>query len=223
MALMQRAIAGADFQLAGFKSPILQAEFPVSDQQVLALYGADNTPARMQRSEKMRAAHVYDNLFLCFYGLFLLVFAVQGFRLTRMWQFLLLAVLAFLAAGADFFENDAIVSITRAVDSGETGFERLIKQLAFFTWLKWLSLGLYFGVLTRFFWRSAQWGRQPAWLGQLLGWVSLATCFVVFAAFITRDAVWENRMAQAITLMFTVLFGFGLFYRKRAAAVDPTA
>ncbi len=215
MRMMERVMKDAGFQPTGFKSAILQAEFQVSEKQVFDLYGTDKTPTRTSRTEQMRRAHWYDNLFLCFYGLFLAIFAVQGFRLTHLWHFMLMILLAVAAACADFIENGAIVAITHALDAGETSFSLLIKRLAFFTWLKWLSLGLYFGVLTRFFWQSAQWGHLPAWLGKLLGAVSLITCFVAFSAFLTRDAEWENRMAQAITVLFTVLFLFSLLYRRR--------
>ena len=180
------------------------------------MYGVGNTPARAARTEQMRLAHFYDNLFLCFYGLFLAVFAVQGFRLTHLWHFMLMILLATAAASADFIENNAIVNITYAVDAGASDFSKMIDRLAFFTWLKWLSLGLYFGVLTRFFWQSPQWGHLPAWLGKLLAVVSFLTCFVAFSAFLARDAVWENRMAQAITGMFTALFLFSLLYRRRS-------
>ncbi len=130
---------------------------------------------------------------------------------------MLMILLAVAAACADFIENEAIVAITYAVDAGETDFSEMIDRLAFFTWLKWLSLGLYFGVLTRFFWQSARWGNLPGWLGKVLAGASLIVCFVAFSAFLTRDAVWENRMAQAITVMFTALFLFSLLYRVRPA------
>jgi hypothetical protein len=123
--------------------------------------------------------------------------------------------LAVTAVLADLIENGAIVDITRALDAGESDFSFLIRRLSFFTWLKWLSLALYFGFLIRFFSKSAQWGNLKNWHGNLLAWVCAAAVLVSFAAFGTRSAVWENRMSQAVTLLFAVLFAFSLFYRKK--------
>ncbi|MCK6694564.1 MAG: hypothetical protein L6Q97_21005, partial [Thermoanaerobaculia bacterium] len=156
---------------------------------------------------------------ICFYGLFLALFALRGYGLTRMWHFLFLIFLAFLVAGADFIENGAIVAITRTLDAGETDFSLLLKRLAFFTWMKWLCLALYFGVVSRFFRDAAQWGNIPGWSAKLLRWASLVVCFVAFAAFITRSAKWENWMSQAFTLIFTGLFVFCLFYKRKTAVV----
>jgi len=218
MYLMHRTMAGAGFPPSGFGSAVLQAEFLMNDSDVYDLYGAKAGPARAVLTEKMREAHVYDNLFLLCYGLFLIVFAFQGFRLTHWWRFLVLMFLAVTAVLADLIENGAIVDITRALDAGESDFSFFIRRLAFFTWLKWLSLALYFGFLIRFFSKSAQWGNLKNWHGNLLAGVCAAAVLVSFAAFGTRNAVWENRMSQAVTLLFAVLFVFSLFYRKKNEA-----
>jgi hypothetical protein len=215
MYLMHRTMAGAGFPPSGFGSAVLQAEFHLNDIDVYDLYGAKATPARAVLTEKMREAHVYDNLFLLCYGLFLIVFAFQGFRLTHWWRFLTLMFLAVVAVLADLIENGAIVDISRALDAGESDFSFLIRRLAFFTWVKWLSLALYFGFLIRFFNKAPQWGNLKKWVGNLLAWVCAAAVLVSFAAFGTRSAIWENRMSQAVTLLFAVLFVFSLFYRKK--------
>lgn len=220
MYMMHRAADGAGFQFAGFSSPVLQAEFHSTASDVYDLYGAENTSARTALTEKMRLAHQYDNLFLWLYGLFLAVFAFQGFRLTRMWQFLLLIFLSFLAAVADWVENGAIVSVTRILDAGGSDFSLLLKRLAFFTWMKWLCLALYFGVVSRFFRDAAQWGNIPGWSAKLLRWACLIVCFVAFAAFITRSAKWENWMSQAFTLIFAGVFVFSLFYKRKSDYPD---
>ncbi len=217
MRMMQTTIDGAGFETRGFKSAVLQAEFPVTEKQVYDLYGAEYTGARAERTEKMRLAHRYDTLFLCLYGLFLLTFAFQGFRLTRLWHFMLMMLLAVAAAAADVVENGAIIAITQVVDEQGAGLSGWLNRLAFFTWMKWLSLALYFGMLTRFFWQLATWSAWPAWLGKVLGWACLAGCAVSFGAFITRSAVWENRMALAVTLMFGGLFLFSLLFRRKTA------
>jgi hypothetical protein len=78
MYLMHRTMAGAGFPLSGFGSAVLQAEFHLDDNDVYDLYGAKAGPARAVLTEKMREAHVYDNLFLLCYGLFLIVFCLSG-------------------------------------------------------------------------------------------------------------------------------------------------
>ena len=219
MYMMHRILDDAGFQSTVFKSPALQAEFHSTAADVYDLYNAEGLSARAALTEEMRLAHVYDNLFLCFYGLFLAFFAIQGFRLTRMWHFLFMVLLAVLAACADLIENGAIVGITRTLDAGESDFSLLLKRLAFFTWLKWLSLAMYFGVLARFFRYAAQWGNLPQWAGIFLRWACLIVCFVTFGAFMTRSARWENWMSQAFVLIFAGVFVFSLFFKRKISAV----
>lgn len=211
---MNQVVDNAGFQLKGFKTAVLQAEFPASNKDVFDLYGAEKTTERAGRTDKMRQAHAFDNLFLLGYGLFLLVFAFQGYRLSGWWRFLAMMFLAALAVVADLCENGIIIAITNAVDAGANDFSADIKRLAFLTWLKWLSLALYFGFLIRFFSKAAQWGNIPNWMGKLLAGVCAAGVLVSFTAFLTNSVAWENRMAEAFKALFFVLFLFCLFFRK---------
>ena len=215
MRMMRQSVADTGFQPTPFSSPLLQAEFHTSGDDVLALYGAENSDDRKERTDAMRQAHRYDNLFLCIYGLFLALFAVGGFRLTRKKYFLVLIALALLAAGADFFENYTIVQITYALDNRATDFSLHLGWLATYTWLKWLSLAAYFGLLMRFFREAADWGNVGNWVGKILAGACMLTLLAALLAFGMRTARWENWMAQAITVLFAGLFLFGLFFRKK--------
>lgn len=212
---MRLVVKDAGFQSAEFDSPVLHAEFQVSSEEVLDLYGAENTPDRATRTGKMRRAHDCDNLFLLLYGAFLAVFAFQGYRLTRQWHFLALLFLAVLAAIADFIENASIVEITHALDKGERNFSLMLRRLQIFTWLKWLSLAFYSGVSARFFWRIEQWGNFPKLPGKLFAVVCIAVSLVTLTAFGTLSAQWENLMSQAFPVFFTGLFLFCLLFKPR--------
>lgn len=215
MRMIRQSVADAGFQPAPFNSPLLQAEFHTSEGDILALYGNEDNDARRERTDAMRQAHRHDNLFLCIYGLFLALFALGGYGLTRKKYFFVLIALAFLAACADFFENYTIVQITYALDNKATSFAPHLGRLATYTWLKWLSLAAYFGLLMRFFREAANWGNVGSWIGKVLALGCLLTLLVALLAFGMRTARWENWMAQAITVLFAGLFLFGLFFRKK--------
>ncbi|MBL7775944.1 MAG: hypothetical protein JNK89_08065 [Saprospiraceae bacterium] len=214
---MQIALNDADFQPADYASPILQAEFQSSPEEVYNLYGANNGPARMVRTSAMRAAHRHDNWFVLVYGLFLLAFASIGYRLTREKYFLLLAVLTAAAAGADWLENSEISAITRALDTETNQLGRLLQRLGWWTWLKWLGLAAYFGVLAQFFNPATAWGSLHPWAGLGLLWACRIVPALAVIAALTRQPVLIQGMAHSITLMFGALFLFGLFYRKKRA------
>jgi hypothetical protein len=218
MVQMRQSLAADSFETPGFDSPILQAEFHVSNKDVYELYGAAPSDARLARTAQMRQAHYFDNWFLCCYGLFLALFALFGFRFTRKKYFLALILLAVVAAVADFFENDAIVRSTHILDAGGSDFSLALQRLAIFTWLKWLCLAFYFGLLARFFWGAAAWGHFPNWLGKALACGSVLTLLISLLAFGTRDPQWESWMAQAFTLQFGALFLFGVFFRRKEDA-----
>ncbi|MEZ4941527.1 MAG: hypothetical protein R3D58_11675 [Saprospiraceae bacterium] len=217
MRMMRQSVADAGFQPAPFSSPLLHAEFHTSADDVLALYGAGDNDVRQERTYAMRQAHRHDNFFLCIYGLFLAMFAVGGFRLTRKKYFLWLILLAVVAACADFLENYTIVQITYELDNKATNFSPYLGRLATYTWLKWLSLAAYFGMLVRFFNGVTEWGNIRSWAGKLLAWGCTLTAIMALLAFGLRTARWENWMAQAIIALFAGLFLFGLFFRKKTA------
>ena len=211
---MQQAIDHSIFQLNGFKSAVLQMEFLRTKEEVFDLFGPENSTGYSDRTNMMRQTHHYDNLYLCVYGLFLGIFAFLGFRLTRKWRFLGLILLAGIAAGADFFENSAIVEICDALDNKASDFTQSLDCLQFSTWLKWGSLALYFGLFASFLYRAGQWGR-PTWPGKILAWLCVLTMATALIAFRTRNAQWEQGMVLAISLLFIGLFLFGLIFQKK--------
>lgn len=215
MSMMRQSTANAGFQPKGFNSPVLQSEFMVSDQGVYDLFGADNSEARRLRTESIRQAHRYDNLFLCFYGLFLALFAYQAYRLTRQKRYLAMALVAVVAAVADFFENYTIVQVSQTLDAKGSDFSVLLKRLAIFTWLKWLSLALYFWILTQFLKKASNWGNIKNWFGKFLAFVCILSVVITVVAFLSRDVRWENGMAQVIPLVFFGLFIFCLVFQRK--------
>lgn len=221
MRMLNLSVQEKGFQVKDFSSPVLQAEFHQSVEDVTDLYGTENTPARLERTQSMRLAHWYDNRFLALYSLALVLFAWSGFRLTRKGYFVALIFLAILAACADWVENGALTDITLMLDSGGSNFEELLLRLQFFTWLKWMSLAVYFGSLIRFFQGASKLGRFPNWAGIILALGCALTLLLSLTALITKTALWENRMSQAISLLFVGIFLFGLVFQRKTALTKP--
>lgn len=188
----------------GFITPVIAFEFIQSENEVLDLFGHDDTPERSAIIEKMDRGNMVDFLYMVSYASFLVLFSLSWSRSTGRQVFLAAAVIAVAVLAGDFFENLQLLSITSKIRAG--GYERELELLNIFTWIKWGGLALYFVVVTPFMTGKKIYTRTATAL-------AVCTAILAFAAFMHRPVISEI-FSLMVAVMFIVSIVFAFSRRK---------
>jgi hypothetical protein len=179
----------------GFHAPIIALEFTDSVEKLEAFFDVSNPFALRQQ---LYSGNLYDYAFMVLYSLFALFCAVLVFLETRIKTVFLVLLPILLALAADAMENLYIGAICSL--SEWSGTAPLLKQLHFYTWLKWGSIASVMGFFSVYF-------LQGVWWKKLMGLVLLANFVLFIAAFFMRG-VWIEPMTLSVFASYTVLFIF---------------
>lgn len=121
----------------GLGTPVYAFEMARSSQDLIAIFGTIDDPARAGRIAAMDAGNLWDYPFMICYGLFIAFFFVAAGKKSggKVWK--LLALLGVIAAIADGMENQILLGLTADIEGAPN-----INLLAYPVWTKFLSLGV---------------------------------------------------------------------------------
>lgn len=184
---------------AGYSTPIMAFEFAKTPADVAFLAG--DTPAAIANRTAMDAGNTYDMVYPIFYGgllaLFLLQFAKAGEGTARKIAWVGFAF-ALLTIPTDMYENVVLLSVTKALASGQ-GAEVALSALPVATWAKWAAIALSQAALAYCF------IRQRAWVGGVVCAASSASIWMIALSGTTPMAAELAAKATGIALLYLTL------------------
>ncbi len=178
----------------GFSTPIIAYEFLLSSEEVLKFFGPAG-PLRDSWVESMVTGHKVDTVYLLVYGLFLVSWGWLALKKSGRNFYFAIILLAVMASVCDWFENKQLVQMATALETQD--FDKPLKLLLLFTWLKWGSLALALGGLSAYLWAKG-------WLGKIYSLVSVLTIVLGFMAFLNRSII-NTYFTLGITVLFLLL------------------
>lgn len=184
----------------GFRTPILAFEFARTRGEIEALFGAQGSAGRATLVHAMDLGNTIDFVFMLFYSAFLGCFALGVAGLAGR-SYALVAILAPIAAIADFCENLQLFAITRAL--GGT-YDDALSRLLVCTWVKWGGLALCL------VWLSP-WLLREGGLERVTGVLAVSTGVLAITAALSRGLATE---AFSATLSVTFLGIFIVAVRR---------
>jgi len=193
----------------GFVTPILAFEFVRTRQEVQELFGEPRSDFRASMIDAMNLGNRIDYLYMTLYSLFLFTFSCTCARIRKSSTYYLASLLSLLVLGGDALENLQLLNITLKLDTG--GFDRELRLLFYFTWLKWGGLALIFALLSRYFFG----GNLSS---KLIGLTGVATCLLAIFSFLHRSAVNEI-FGLSTAVMFLLMIIYALTFRRRETIV----
>ena len=201
----------------GFTNPILAFEFARAPEDILTLFGPDDTPARRETVAAMDLGNKIDFLFLALYSLFLLMFSLAAARLHDSKWLYVGAACAVVVALGDALENLQLLALTAALDDG--AFEPALSRLRVFTWIKWGGLAAIFAVLAPFL-VTGRAGAGASRGAGLIARIAGAACVITagLGALAAALGRWEEVYALAVAVVFVLLLAFSLARRDTRAS-----
>lgn len=185
-----------------FTNPTVALEFVKSSADLDAFFGQDR---REDNLRDMQASLNRDNFFVAGYTLFLMGMALTVWRRTRLNRYAGLIVLALVIGMADLLENSVLKTALGQLLKDAPVAEDAFVQLSKYTWIKWLGLAAYFGLLAPFLWRRRL-------VGRLLAICAVITVLLGAAAWFS-DA-WIQSYTTAVFGVFPLAVAFCFLYRK---------
>lgn len=202
----------------GYGGPVMAFEMARTQADLEAVFGVESDPMQIARLVAMRSGNEQDFVFMLLYAAFL-GSAAMAFRHEVPRRIMIIPVaLAFVAAGADAYENILLADIQAQFAAGS--FSEALNRVAWPVWFKFFALtfiNLIFG------WAMIRLGSVWLWIGRAMMALSLTT---LLAWAIPSWFGWTMVLAQALSwLALLVLSGSGtalLFaYRRSLAFYAP--
>lgn len=192
---------------SGISTPVVAFELARSTAEVERMFGAPGSLDRANWRAGMQHGVSLDAGLLLAYGLLLAGVALrQGTGRVR-W---LGTGLAVSAALLDALENRELLLILERLGGD---YAAALARLAWFTWAKWLALGLYFAVLAPALWRGGKLMRVAAISG-------VAGALAAAIAFFVRGVAAEI-MAGGIAFAIAALVLSSLLHKINTAPIEP--
>jgi len=191
----------------GFFSPIIALEFTDSVEKLEAFFDVSNPLALRQQ---LYAGNLYDYAFMVLYSLFALFCSILIFLETRIKTVFLVLLPILVALAADAMENLYIGAICSLSEWSATA--PLLKQLQFYTWLKWGSIAAVMAFFSVYF-------LQGIWWKKLMGLVLLSNFILFIVAFFLRG-IWIEPMTLSVFGSYAVLFIFSLLWKASSGSIS---
>lgn len=178
-------------EVAGYKSKIIAFEFVKDEADVRTVLDALNA----EELRGMDRGNYIDFAFMLCYGVFISFFFLLAYRqLAAKWLQVgvLLGLIVFLG---DLMENIQLLNITRAYTSDPTQMNIgvFISQLQWFTWIKWIGLGIALAM-------AAIVLRQQGVAWRWIGWGFFIPFVLSIVAFAIQTPAWIERYTSSIFL-----------------------
>jgi len=188
----------------GFKTPVLAFEFAQSTKDTYGIFYDENGHISQGVVSSMDLGNILDFIYMVQYSLFLLLFCLITFRLTKKYVLFIPALLSLLALAGDVLENIQLLQITSLLESGI--YEKQLFYLHYFTWLKWASLSLIFLMIPLFIYKKG-----------ILSTFTLLLGLAIFAlgaiAFFHRS-VFNEFFSLSVAVMFILLIIYSYTYKN---------
>lgn len=223
VALAAMLVLPAKAELAeGFFTPVVAFELARSPADLAFLTGADEQ-AQLMRT-KMRQGLWVDALFPFCYAGFILLLLLQALRcfpiknLPKNKEILMLTkvgvLLAVLLPFLDFAENYQMLHILNHLDKHTAPPDMLMQNLHFATWIKWLAIGLCFGLLAvHYAYAQVDYFSKRQ---HLLAILCAGGCFVItLLAFYSLSAVLGEMMGLSVVVALVYFFVANLVVYRR--------
>ncbi len=185
----------------GFMSPIVALEF-MSDTQGLENFFQIATADSVKQS--LSLGNQIDYIYMGVYGLFATLCCILMYLDSRVKALWLGIPLILLIVASDVYENLHIAEILTLDTYHNAGL--LLKQLHFYTWVKWGGLSALMLVFSMYF-------LQGSLLKILLGLIMLST-FVLGGIAFYLGGIWCEILALLILLSFAGLFVYAIFWKS---------
>lgn len=192
-------------EVAGYKSKIIAFEFVKNEADVRTVL--DSLSA--EELAGMDRGNYIDFAFMLCYGSFISFFFLLAYRQlgTKWLQVgILLGGIVFLG---DLLENIQLLNITRAYasDPAQMDIGAFIGQLQWFTWIKWIGLGVALAM-------AAYVLQQLGGVWQWIGWGFFVPFLLSVVAFVNQTPVWIERFTLSIFLGLGSLILCCFFIRR---------
>ncbi len=119
----------------GYGDPVYAFEMARTPQDLIAVFGTADDPARPARVAAMEKGNAWDYPFMVAYGLFIALFFGAAAKSSGNRTWLIFALLGVVAAGADGIENTILDGITADLEGAPN-----LAYLTYPVWTKFLSL-----------------------------------------------------------------------------------
>jgi len=178
-------------EVAGYQSKIIAFEFVKNETEVRAVLDS----LKAEELAGMDRGNYIDFAFMFCYGTFVSFFFLLAYRqfCTKWLQVgILLGLIVFLG---DLLENIQLLNITNAYAQGPEQMEiaPFIGQLQFFTWLKWMGLGVALALAAYVF-------NQLGGVWKWIGWFLAIPLILSIIALSNQTPNWIERFTLSIFL-----------------------
>jgi len=191
----------------GFRDPIMAFEFAENHDDLVAIFGAVDNPARVERQAAMDKGHDGDRYFLIIYSFFIVAFFLALYRESGHRLFQGGILLALVAGIADIWENAVLRDLTYMLDDVGAANALLI-ELHSATWAKWFALALGSGLASFALYRNKH---------QILALLALPGFLSALPAFLDPKA-YATLFADLIGLWFIAMLITAILNFRRASA-----
>lgn len=176
-------------EVLGYQSKIIAFEFVKNEADVRAVLGSLSA----EELAGMDRGNYIDFAFMLCYGSFISFFFLLAYRqLGAKWLQvgILLGLIVFLG---DLLENIQLLNITSAYagDPARMNIGVFISQLQWFTWIKWIGLGVALAM-------AANVLRQQGGIWQWIGWGFFIPFLLSIVAFSIQTPAWIERFTLSI-------------------------
>lgn len=182
----------------GFFTPVIAFELARTPMDLAFITGADAATTELRNA--FRTGLQWDMLFPFLYGGFILLLLIKALRsegehtetTTKLG-----VLFAFTIPFTDLLENWAMLRILNVLDAQGTFTGRILANLELTTWLKWLFIGLAFGMLMIHFYTQT----KNKVSNQTMPAVMAGFCFVsTLAAFTTLSPLMGEIMGLSVVI-----------------------
>ena len=188
----------------GLKTPILGFEFAQSTHDIYGIFYNEIGNIDQNIVASMDLGNILDFVYMIQYSLFLMLFCLITFRLTKKYVLFIPAFLSILALAGDALENSQLLGITTNLASGD--YMHQLFYLHYFTWIKWASLSLIFLMLPLFIYRKGLLSKICVILGSVIFGLGAVSFF--------HRSIANELFSLSIAIMFILLIVYSFSFNS---------
>lgn len=195
----------------GLTSPVLAYELVQSEDEVRAMFNADDYWAYTKYVKAMNKGNLLDFVFIALYCWFLYGFAAEAAKRIKpyRWYFVGACALVPIVLFADLLENVQLLSINSIFMQESINEQLALLHIA--TWIKWFGLAACLALMAPYFMREGR-------LGRVIGILGIAAAVLSIPAFLYRSMITE---LFALSIMLTVALMVAYCYTVSLEKMGP--
>jgi len=188
----------------GFITPVLAFEFAQTSYDIYGIFYDEAGKISRDTVASMDLGNILDFIYMTQYSLFLLLFSLITFRITKKYILFLPALLSLMALAGDVFENIQLMGITSMLENGE--YQQQLFYLHYFTWFKWASLSLIFLMIPLFIYKKGIFSAITLTMGLIV--------FILGAISFFHRSFFNELFSLSIAVMFLLLIIYSFAYKN---------